>query len=229
MHHMVERVESDDGTSQTTSTLSIGILGGTGALGRGLARRLAPVVGAVLVGSRSIDRATEAATAIGHGVVGATNEAACATDVVVVAVPWSSHDSFLADLAPHLVGRIVIDAVNPLGFDARGPYPLGVAAGSAAERAQELLPGNAVVGAFHHVAAGKLESMADLDTDVMVVGDSRNAVSVVCALIDAVPGLRAVYSGRLRNAGPVEALTANLIAINRRYGTEAGIRITGVG
>ena len=87
-----------------------------------------------------------------------------------------------------------------------------------------------MVAAFHHVSAVLLEDpeVSSVDTDVLVLGDDRDATDVVAALADAVPGMRGVYGGRLRNAGQVEALTANLISVNRRYKAHAGVRITDV-
>jgi 8-hydroxy-5-deazaflavin:NADPH oxidoreductase len=105
-----------------------------------------------------------------------------------------------------------------------------VAGGSATQEAAALLPDSTVVAAFHHVSAALLDdsSVGAVDCDVLVLGDDRDATDLVRALADAVPGMRGVYGGRLRNARQVEALTANLIAVNRRYKTHAGIRITDV-
>jgi hypothetical protein len=127
-----------------------------------------------------------------------------------------------------LAGRIVVDCVNPLGFDRYGPYPLPVPEGSATEQAAALLPDSRVVGAFHHVSAVLLVDPAvdRIDLDVLVVGDDRDAVATVRALAARIPGVRGVAAGRLRDARPVEALTANLIAINRTYRVHAGVRIT---
>jgi NADPH-dependent F420 reductase len=123
---------------------------------------------------------------------------------------------------------VVIDCVNPLGFDKRGPYPLAVQEGSAAEQAAAILPESWVTGAFHHVSAELLGNpeVAEMDLDVLVLADDRQAAALVQALAERIKGIRGVYAGRLRNAGQVEALTANLIAINKRYGVHAGIRIT---
>jgi NADPH-dependent F420 reductase len=105
-----------------------------------------------------------------------------------------------------------------------------VAAGSAAQEAQQLLPDSTVIAAFHHVSAVLLNdpTVDHFADDVLVLGEDREAVAVVCELATAIPGARGVYAGRLRNAGQVEALAANLIAINRRYQTHAGLTITGV-
>jgi 8-hydroxy-5-deazaflavin:NADPH oxidoreductase len=117
-----------------------------------------------------------------------------------------------------------------MGFDSRGAYSLAVPEGSAAEQAAAVLPDSTVVGAFHHVPAGLLlDPAADtVDMDVLVLGDNRAGTDLVIALVGEIPGMRGIYGGRLRNCGQVEALTANLVSINRRYSAHAGIRITGV-
>jgi NADPH-dependent F420 reductase len=215
--------------------VTVAVLGGTGPQGRGLVRRWAAAGVPVGVGSRAAERAAETAAdlaeATGGDVRGMANaEAAAAADVVVVAVPWEGHADLLASLADDLAGTLVVDCVNPLGFDKQGPFALTVEEGSAAQQAAALLPDSTVVAAFHHISAALLDdsSVAVLDTDVLVLGDDRDATDLVRALADAVPGMRGVYGGRLRNAHQVEALTANLIAINRRYKAHAGIRVTDV-
>lgn len=217
------------------STLVVGILGGTGDQGRGLARRFALAGQQVVLGSRSAERAAAAAGRLpgvpAGGVRGADNAGcAAAADLVVVAVPYDGHRALLEELREPLHGKIVVDCVNPLGFDKQGAYPLTVAEGSACQQAQAVLPGSRVVGAFHHVSAVLLldEAVGSLDTDVLVLGDDREATDTVQALAGRIPGLRGIYAGRLRNAGQVEAITANLIAVNRRYQAHAGLRITDV-
>jgi NADPH-dependent F420 reductase len=215
------------------AALAIGILGGTGDQGRGLARRFALAGNPVIIGSRSAERAVAAAQALGTdlGIRGMTNqEAAAAADVVIVAVPWDGHDELLKSLAAPLAGKIVIDCVNPVGFDQRGCYRLPVAEGSAAQQAAAVLPGSVVVGAFHHVSAVLLldPEVASVDLDVLVLGDDRRATDLVQALAARIPGMRGVYAGRLRNCGQVEALTANLVSVNRRYKAHAGLRITDI-
>jgi 8-hydroxy-5-deazaflavin:NADPH oxidoreductase len=215
--------------------VKIGILGGTGPQGRGLAARFAASGHEVLIGSRSAERAEVIAVEIGPAngpgrVVGVGNSDAAAAELVIVSVPYHSHADLLASLATELAGKIVVDCVNPLGFDQHGPFPLQVAAGSAAQEAQQLLPDSTVIGAFHHVSAVLLNDPAveHFDDDVLVLGEDREAVAVVCELAATIPGARGIYAGRLRNAGQIEAFTANLIAINRRYKTQAGLAITGV-
>jgi NADPH-dependent F420 reductase len=148
----------------------------------------------------------------------------------VVAVPWDGHAELLAGLSRALAGKIVVDCVNPLGFDKQGAFPLAVEEGSAAQQARALLPDSRVVAAFHHVSAVLLEDaeVTEVDTDVLVLGDDREATDLVQSLASAVPGMRGIYGGRLRNAHQVEALTANLISINRRYKAHAGLRVTDV-
>lgn len=218
-------------------TTSLAFLGGTGDQGRGLARRYALAGHPVLIGSRSVERADAAASELrsslpaGADVRGAINlDAARTADLVVVAVPWEGHGALIADVAEALAGKIVIDCVNPLGFDGSGCFALPVEDGSAAEQAARLLPDSRVVAAFHHVSAVLLldPTVDSLDTDVLVLGDDRDATDTVQALVDEIPGMRGVYAGRLRNAYQVEALTANLISINRRYKAHAGLRVTDV-
>ena len=210
--------------------LSVGILGGTGPQGRGLARRLASAGHPTILGSRSAERATETTAAIGvDGVTGGSNEEAAAADLVIVTVPYEGHAELLTTLAGQLAGKIVVDCVNPLGFDAQGPYALAVADGSAAQEAQRILPDSTVIAAFHHLSAVRLEDpdVHEFDEDVLVLGEDREAVGTVIELAAAaLPGGRGVFAGRLRNAHQVEALTANLIAVNRRYKTHAGLRLT---
>ncbi len=211
------------------SSLVVGVLGGTGEQGRGLALRLQRSGLRVIIGSRDGDRARASAAEI--GVEGASNEeCARASDVVIVAVPWDGHAATLESLRDALAGRIVVDCVNPMGFDKQGAYSLPVPEGSAAQQAAALLPDSRVTAAFHHVSAVLLldESVPTLDTDVMVLGDDREATDIVQALAGRIPGMRGVYAGRLRNAGQVEALTANLISANRRYKAHAGLRVTDV-
>jgi 8-hydroxy-5-deazaflavin:NADPH oxidoreductase len=211
--------------------LTVGVLGGTGPQGKGLALRWAKAGIKVIIGSRSAERAAATAAELGDGVTGMDNQGtAAAADIVLVAVPWEGHDELLTSLKADLAGKIVIDCVNPLGFDKQGPFALPVESGSAAQEAEKLLPDSRVTAAFHHVSAVHLVdlSIAELGTDVLVLGDDREATDIVRALADAIPGMRGVYGGRLRNAGQVEAFTANLIAINRRYKAHAGIRITDV-
>ena len=226
---MTDTVAPDPHVLPDVSSLTIGVLGGTGEQGRGLALRLGKSGLRVIIGSRDAGRAQACAAEI--GVEGASNEdCAAQSDVVIVAVPWDGHAATLESLRGPLAGRIVIDCVNPLGFDKQGAFALAVPEGSAAQQAAALLPDSRVVAAFHHVSAVLLldESVTTLDTDVLVLGDDREATDIVQAVAARIPGMRGIYGGRLRNTGQVEAFTANLISMNRRYKAHAGVRITDV-
>jgi 8-hydroxy-5-deazaflavin:NADPH oxidoreductase len=221
--------------------LVVGILGGTGPQGRGLGVRLAAAGQRVLLGSRDAERAAEVAEDVARraepaagaavSVRGGSNaDVAGAADLVVVAVPFAGHAATLAELAEPLAGKVVVDCVVPMGFDELGAYVLEVPEGSVTQQAAALLPDSSVVGAFHHVSAVLLEDLSrpTLDGDVLVVGDVREATDLVQALAGRLPGMRGVYAGRLRNAAQVEALTINLVSVNRRYKAHAGIRVTDV-
>ncbi|MFD7693225.1 NADPH-dependent F420 reductase [Streptomyces sp. NPDC059805] len=213
------------------SGLVVGVLGGTGPQGKGLAYRLALAGQKVIIGSRAAERAQAAAGELGHGVEGADNaETARRSDIVIVAVPWEGHGKTLESLREELAGKLVVDCVNPLGFDKKGAYALKPEEGSAAEQAAALLPDSRVAAAFHHLSAVLLQDpeIDRIDTDVMVLGEERVDVEIVQALAGRIAGMRGVFAGRLRNAHQVESLVANLISVNRRYKAHAGLRVTDV-
>jgi NADPH-dependent F420 reductase len=177
------------------------------------------------------ERATAAAGGAEVSVTGGANvDVAGAADLVIVAVPFAGHADTIRELAEPLAGKIVVDCVVPMGWDELGAYVIDVPEGSAAQQAAALLPDSQVVGAFHHLSAALLEDLSKptLDGDVMVVGDDRASMDTVQALASRLPGMRGIYAGRLRNARQVEALTINLVSVNRRYKAHAGIRITDV-
>lgn len=213
------------------SGLVVGVLGGTGPQGKGLAYRFARAGQKVILGSRAAERAKAAADELGLGIEGADNaECARRSDIVIVAVPWDGHGATLEALREELAGKLVVDCVNPLGFDKKGAYALKPEEGSAAEQAAALLPDSRVAAAFHHLSAVLLADpeVEEIDTDVMVLGEERADVELVQALAGRVPGMRGIFSGRLRNAHQVESLVANLISVNRRYKAHAGLRVTDV-
>jgi len=220
-----------------SSELTIAVVGGTGPQGRGLAYRFALAGHRVTLGSRAADRAQEKADAInerlagaGVALTGATNtDAVRDADVVVLAVPWDGHAELVSSLSDGLAGRIVISCVNPLGFDADGPFGL-VLQESAAQETQRLVPAARVVGAFHHLAALSLWKTPNAlsHEDVLVCGDDAQAKGVVQDLAVAVTGKRGIDAGGLRLARQLEPLTAVLIGMNKRYKTRTGVAITGV-
>jgi NADPH-dependent F420 reductase len=216
-------------------TSTIAVVGGTGPQGRGLAYRFALAGHTVVLGSRDAGRAAEKAEEInerldGATVIGATNaDAVAGADLVLLAVPWDGHAALVSSLADGLAGKIVISCVNPLGFDADGPFGL-VLEESAAQETQRLVPSARVVGAFHHVAALSLWRTPDALTheDVLVCGDDAEATSTVQDLAATVTGKRGINAGALRLARQLEPLTAVLISMNKRYKTRSGVAITGV-
>jgi 8-hydroxy-5-deazaflavin:NADPH oxidoreductase len=218
------------------TTYDIAVVGGTGPQGKGLAYRWARHGHRVTLGSRSAERAEEAAAAIRDRVPGAivgaaTNaDAAAAADVVVLAVPYDGHDELVTSLKGQLAGKVVISCVNPLGFDKLGPYGLDGPGGSAAEEAASIVPDARLVGAFHHVSAPTLWGDADyLDhEDVLVCGDDADAKGVAVELARAVTSRDGVDAGRLRIARQLEPWTAVLISINKRYKTRSGTSISGL-
>ena len=225
---------NDDGFDQKRPAISV--IGGTGPQGKGLAYRFARHGYDVVIGSRSADRAAEAAIAIrDRGITGQVSGAANAdalagADLVVMAVPYDGHDVLVTSLADGLAGKIVVSCVNPLGFDKRGPYGLELDR-SAAESAALLAPDARVVGAFHHVSAVNLWSDEEYlsHEDVLVCGDDADAVEEVVALASTITGRPGVKAGKLRLARQLEPLTAVLISINKAYKTRSGIAISGVG
>ncbi len=208
---------------------TIAIIGGTGALGTGFARRWAAAGHRVVIGSRTPERAEAAAGEAGAGAVGLVNEAAAAAaEIVVLTVPYAHHKSTIESIAGGLEGKIVVDATVPLMPPRVGTVQLP-AAGSAAVEAQAYLGDRAtVVSAFQNVAAAHLQAAHAIDCDVLVAGDKRAARETVIGLAEDL-GLRGWHAGPLANSAAAEALTSVIIQINRRYGIEgAGIRITGL-
>lgn len=206
----------------------IAILGGTGPQGRGLALRFALAGTPVTIGSRDPARAEEVAAKLPPLVSGAGNaEAATSADVVFVTVPWPAHEPTLCSLVDELRGRLIVDVVNPMVFDERGPVMVPVAEGSAAEQAQALLPDSIVVCGFHHVSAKHLlDEGRPVETDVLVCGDDLAGKERVLALARLIPGVRAVDSGALRLSRFLEGMTSVLLSVNRQYKTTTGIRLT---
>jgi NADPH-dependent F420 reductase len=215
------------------------VIGGTGALGFGVALRLAHAGVPVVIGSRDAGRAEEAAGRLRERVEGAAAEglhnaeAAVRGPVVLLCVPFRAQSENLTNLKPALrEGQILVDATVPLAAAVSGKATrlLGVPQGSAAQQAQEMVPdGVTVVAALHTVSAPVLGDLDhELDEDVLVAGDSMDAKRQVAALIATVPGLRPVNAGRLEVARHIEALTPLLISVNINNKTHAGVRLTGV-
>ena len=207
---------------------TIAVVGGTGKLGGAIARRLAKAGRKVIIGSRSAESAQKAADELGLGLTGLANaDAAQAGDIVIVTVPFAAQEATLAEIAPHVAGKIVVDTTVPL----MPPKVMRVQLppeGSAAQRAQRLLgEGVTMVSAFHNVAAHKLATDEDVGCDVLVFSDHKDARTQVVELV-AQTGLRGIHGGALANSAAAEAMTSILIFINRTYSVDgAGIQITG--
>jgi 8-hydroxy-5-deazaflavin:NADPH oxidoreductase len=218
---------------------TVPIVGGTGALGFGLALRLTSAGVPVVIGSRSLERAEEAATRLRDRVAGAQAEglenedAARRGEIVLLCVPFRNQSENLTNLKGVLrEGQILVDATVPLAaaVGGRATRLLGVPQGSAAQQAQEMAPdGVIVVSALHTLGAPKLADLDEaLDEDVPIAGDVRDAKRAVADLVRQIPGLRPVDCGRLEMARVIEGVTPLLISINARHKTHAGVRFTGL-
>ncbi len=215
------------------------IVGGTGALGFGLALRFGRAGVPVVIGSRDDGRAHEAAQRAAAAVPDATfsgagnAEAVTGAEIVILSVPFRSQSETLTNLKGALhESQLVIDATVPLAAAVSGKATrtLGVWQGSAAQQAQEMVPdGVRVVSAFHTVSAALLTDLEHaLDEDVLVCGDRRADKQRVIELVNRIGGLRGVDCGPLEMARIVEQFTPLLISINVRNKVRAGIRITGL-
>ena len=212
--------------------LIVGVLGGTGDQGRGLAHRFAAAGNPVIIGSRSAGARRRAAAAElgGWPIRGLANaDAAAAADVVIVAVPWEGHGTCW----PRWPGRCRQDSDRlrqPAGVRQARGLPAPGQEGSAAQQAAAVLRTAGWSG--RSITCPRsccwTPRSTTVDLDVMVLGDDREATDLVQALAARIPGVRGVYAGRLRNCGQVEALTANLVSINRRYKAHAGLRVTDI-
>ncbi len=217
----------------------IPIIGGTGALGYGLALRWAREGAEIVIGSRKPERAAEAAERIRSvvpdaRVEGLVNEqAAKRGSVVFLAVPFRAHSETLNNLREALeADQLLVDATVPTAaaISGKATRTVGVWQGSAAQQAQEMVPdGVTVVAGLHTVSATLLADLEhELDEDALLCGDRRADKARVAALVELIPGVRAVNAGPLETARIVEQLTPLLISINSRYKAHAGIRITGL-
>jgi 8-hydroxy-5-deazaflavin:NADPH oxidoreductase len=215
--------------------LTIGLLGGTGPQGRGLALRMALAGHRVLLGSRDPDRANAIVADLLGGrdlpIEGRANaDAAAEAEVVFLVFPYAGQADVLPDLAGPIGTKVVVDVINPLGWDDQGPYLLEVPEGSAAQQAAALLPEARVVAAFHHAAPRLLiDPDRQVETDVLVASDDPGAKGLVLELADQIPGCRGVDAGPLRLARQLEGFTAVIVGINRRHKIHAGLRISRLG
>ena len=230
------------------SEKKVAVIGGTGDLGYGLALRWARAGVPVVIGSRDEKKAQDAAErakaaiisgafpsfAHSFSVIGLENaQAAAQASVVVLTVPFPAQAGILKSIRGSLRDAVLVDTTVPLAttVGGRATRMVGVWQGSAAEQARELVPaGTPVLAAFHNLEAKMLQDLAaTLDCDVLVCGDEEPAKQTLFPLIKLIPGLRPIDAGPLEMASIVEAMTALLISVNRRYRVkQSGIRITGL-
>jgi 8-hydroxy-5-deazaflavin:NADPH oxidoreductase len=214
---------------------TIGIIGGTGAQGRGLAARWARAGHTVWVGSRSAERAEQATEEIreraGGGDLRAADNltAAREAEIVVVSIPYESQVDLLPPLEEAVGDKVVCNVVNPMVFDETGPKAVRVAEGSAGEQNQALWPRARVVSSFHDVSSRRLWRVDEpIETHVLICGDDREAAHRVAHLASRIPGMWGVYCGPLRNSEYIENITPVILFVNRYYKIHAGLLIDGI-
>ena len=215
--------------------MKIAIFGCTGPLGRGLAINFAAAGHEIVVGSRSHERAGEAAVTLAEGQPDCTFtphenvDAAAAGDLAVVSIPWEGIEATIPPMAEALAGKVVISVVNALRFGKSGAIAeQDLPGGSCAQRIQELAPEARVVVAFNNLPAAGLQARHHLNADVLVCGKSKAAREDVIELTKAIPGARGLDAGPLANALIIEGMTAVIVNLNRRYGGEASLSVSGL-
>ena len=217
--------------------MRIGILGSTGPAGTALGARLASVGYEVILGSRSLERATQARDALleqwptwSLALDASDNEGtAAAGEIVVVATPWDSAAPTAGELERHLSGKVVICMANALVRVGREFQPLVLPRGSVATHVQAAVPSCRVAAAFHHVPAKELGELGEpVDSDVLICSDDPSATSAVAEIVDRIPGCRPLDVGPLSQAMAVEAFTATLLQLNVRYKTRVAPKFTGI-
>ena len=216
--------------------MHVGILGGTGPAGSGLAARLADAGLEVVIGSRSKERAAETCEELAKkwperdlNLEAGDNQRAAAAEVVIVATPWDAAAVTVASVSARLTGKVVISMANALAKVGDEFEPLVPPRGSVAAHVQSAAPGAMVAAAFHHLPARALANLnTPIDADVLVCSDHPEAFERTAELVDLIPNLRPLNAGSLSNAAPIEAVTAVLLQLNVRYKTRAAVRLTGI-
>jgi NADPH-dependent F420 reductase len=214
----------------------VGILGGTGPAGRGVAVRLAQAGIEVTLGSRESERAVEVAAGVVDKwssltlpIKGADNEGAAAADIVVLATPWDSAIATVRALREPLAGKVVISMANALVKEGREMLALIPPRGSVAAAVQAALPKSLVAAAFHHLPASEMENLqSGLEADVLVCSDHPDATATTLSLIEQMSGLRPLDAGSLSQAAAIEAFTAVCITLNIRHKAHSTLRMAGI-
>lgn len=216
--------------------MEVGILGGTGPAGSGLAARLAAAGLQVAIGSRSKDRAQEIVTGLLERWPGrelalsaADNSMAAEAEVIVVATPWEAAAATAGSVAAQLEGKVVISMANALTRMGHEFEPLVPPRGSVAAHVQSAVPGSLVAAAFQHLPAKALSNLdKPVESDVLIASDHPAAFEATARLVSLIPDLRPLNAGSVANAAPIEAFTAVLLQLNVRYKTRAALRLTGI-
>jgi 8-hydroxy-5-deazaflavin:NADPH oxidoreductase len=211
---------------------TVGILGGTGPAGRGVAMRLASCGHDVVIGSRDAERASGVAASLaprGGSLRGAGNDEAAGADVVIVSTPWDSAVATVSALREQLAGKTVISMVNALAREGRELVPLYPPRGSMAAQIAAALPDSTIVGAFHHLPASSMQDLdSGLDADVVIFSDDDLARTRVAELVNEMPGLHAVVAGSMSLASAIEAFTAVCASINVRHRAHSYVKLAGL-
>jgi 8-hydroxy-5-deazaflavin:NADPH oxidoreductase len=217
--------------------MDVGVLGGTGPAGRGLAVRLAAAGLGVAIGSRDADRAAAVAAEVAGAwtgrlpgsISGTENAGAAAADLVVVATPWDGAVATVRALAEPLAGKVVVSMVNALVKEGREMLALVPPRGSMAAAVQAALPGSRVAASFHHLPASEMENLdSGLLADVLVCADDDGAREATLELVERIEGLRPLDAGSLNQAAAVEAFTAVCITLNIRHRVHSTLKLAGI-
>ncbi len=217
--------------------MEIGLIGGTGPAGRGLALRLASVGHEVVIGSRSALRAAELIDEMRElyperelNMTGMTNPQAAVADTVILATPWDACAPTARELSPRLRGKLVICMANALARVGNEFHALYPPRGSIAADVQAAIPDSRVAAAFQHLPARELGDINNpMEGDVLVCADRQEAIDEAMQIVSAMPNLRPLDCGSLSNAAPIEAFTAVLLQLNRKYKTRSAVQVTGIG
>ena len=217
--------------------MHVGILGGTGPAGRGVAVRLAEAGIRVTIGSREAERGAEVVGEMKNKVPasvaalleGTDNAGAAAAELIVVATPWDSAVATIRALREPLAGKVVVSMVNALVKEGREMLALIPPRGSMAGAVQAALPASLVAAAFHHLPASEMENLeSGLEADVLVCSDHPEATAATVAMIEQMRGVRPLDAGSLNQASAIEAFTAVCITLNIRHKAHSTLRLAGI-
>ncbi len=216
--------------------MRVGIFGGTGPAGSGLAARLASVGYTCVIGSRSKYRSMEVRDGLlaKYGELSgrlefADNAGAAECDIVVIATPWDSAATIAQRYKTQLEGKVVVSMANALVRVGHEFQPLVPPRGSVAAHVQAAVPRCRVVAAFHHLPASELGNITEpIDSDVLICSDDRSATETIAEIVRKIPGCRPLDAGELSNATAIEAFTAVLLQLNVRYRTRVAPKLTGI-